>query len=57
MACGTGAAAVAVAGRLTGRTASPLTVHLLGGDLELQWDGRGAVRQTGPAVIVFEGEW
>ncbi len=57
MACGTGAAAVAVAGILTGRTASPLTVHLAGGELRIEWDGRGPVIQTGPARIVFTGEW
>ena len=57
MACGTGAAAVTVAGVLTGRTGSPLTLHLTGGDLEVEWDGRGTVRQTGPAVMVFEGDW
>jgi diaminopimelate epimerase len=56
-ACGTGAAAVAVAGVLTGRTTSPLTVHLLGGDLLVEWDGDGPVRQTGPAVEVFTGDW
>jgi diaminopimelate epimerase len=57
MACGTGAAAVTVAGILTGRTGSPLTVHLPGGDLLVEWDGEGPVRQTGPAVHVFSGEW
>ncbi len=57
LACGTGAAAVTVAGILTARTSSPLTVHLVGGDLLLEWDGRGTVIQTGPATIVFTGEW
>jgi diaminopimelate epimerase len=57
LACGTGAAAVTVAGLLTGRTASPLTIHLKGGDLKLEWDGEGPVIQTGPATIVFNGEW
>ena len=57
LACGTGAAAVTVAGLLTGRTTSPLTIHLKGGDLELEWDGEGPVIQTGPATIVFSGEW
>ncbi len=57
LACGTGAAAVTVAGILTGRTVSPLTVHLRGGDLLLHWDGKGPVVQTGPAKIVFTGEW
>jgi len=57
MACGTGAAAVTVAGILTGETDSPLTLHLAGGDLLVEWDGEGPVRQTGPAVEVFLGEW
>lgn len=57
LACGTGAAAVAVAGVLTGRTRSPLRIHLRGGDLELEWDGEGSVMQTGPATMVFTGEW
>ena len=57
LACGTGAAAVTVAGIVTGRTTSPLTIHLLGGDLLLEWDGEGPVYQTGPAVEVFTGEW
>jgi diaminopimelate epimerase len=57
LACGTGAAAVCVAGILTGRTASPLRVRLRGGELLVEWDGEGAVRQTGPAVMVFDGRW
>jgi diaminopimelate epimerase len=57
MACGTGAAAVTVAGVLTGTTDSPLTLHLLGGDLLVEWDGEGPVFQTGPATEVFTGEW
>jgi diaminopimelate epimerase len=57
LACGTGAAAVTVAGLLTGKSASPLTVHLAGGDLLLSFDGDGPVIQTGPATIVFTGVW
>src|SRR5262249_23042867 len=37
MACGTGACAVAVAGAVTGRTQRRATVHLKGGDLQLDW--------------------
>ncbi|MGI9429093.1 MAG: diaminopimelate epimerase, partial [Bythopirellula sp.] len=37
LACGTGASAVCVAGVLTGRTERAVTVHLIGGDLELEW--------------------
>ena len=58
LACGTGACAVVVAGHLTGRTQRRITVHLLGGDLQLDWsevDNR--VYMTGPAVEVFRGEW
>ena len=56
-ACGTGACAVTVAGVLTGRTARELTLHLLGGDLTIEWEGENApVFKTGPAVEVFRGE-
>ncbi len=56
MACGTGACAVAVASILNGWVKSPVTVHLLGGDLQIEWDGRsGTVFMTGPAVTVFDG--
>lgn len=55
LACGTGAAAVTVAGLLTGRTRSPLLNHLAGGDLAMEWDGAGDVFMTGPAVEVFTG--
>jgi len=57
LACGTGAAAVTVAGLLTGRTGHRLLNHLTGGDLELTWDGSGEVFMTGPAVEVFTGEY
>lgn len=57
LACGTGAAAVCVAGVLTGRTQRKITVHLLGGDLELEWADDGHVYKTGPATEVFSGEW
>lgn len=63
LACGTGACAVVVAGTLTGRLAcvpgQPVTVKLLGGDLEIEWDRDGSnhVFKTGPAVTVFAGEW
>lgn len=57
LACGTGAAAVTVAGLLTGRTGNQLLNHLAGGDLELSWDGNGEVYMTGPAVEVFSGNY
>ena len=57
LACGTGAAAVTVAGLLTGRTGTQLLNHLAGGDLEVAWDGVGEVVMTGPAVEVFTGDY
>jgi diaminopimelate epimerase len=57
-ACGTGASAVCVAGVLSDRTDSVIQNHLLGGDLELSWPGRGqAVQMTGPAEEVFSGTY
>jgi len=58
LACGTGAAAVCVAGVLTGRSERNLCVHLPGGDLTLQWRrADNHVCMTGPASEVFDGEW
>ena len=57
-ACGTGASAVCVAGVLTGRTERKLLIHLLGGDLELEWNAAdNHVYKTGPAVEIFSGDW
>ncbi|MBW2519505.1 MAG: diaminopimelate epimerase, partial [Deltaproteobacteria bacterium] len=41
----------------TGRTSRTLLNHLLGGDLEMEWDGENDVFMTGPAVEVFSGEY
>lgn len=57
-ACGTGACAVLVAGVRTGRLDRRATLHLPGGDLQVEWDDRtNHVLMTGPAEDVFEGEW
>ena len=57
-ACGTGASAVCVAGVLSGRTQRRIVNHLLGGDLELEWNAAdNRVYMTGPATEVFSGEW
>ncbi|MFO7577224.1 MAG: diaminopimelate epimerase [Pelovirga sp.] len=55
LACGTGAAAVTVAGVLTGRSGRSITNHLRGGDLQMEWPEGGQVLMTGPAVEVFSG--
>ena len=52
-ACGTGACAALVAGVLTGRTERRGTVHLRGGDLEIEYREDGSVVMTGPTVEVF----
>lgn len=57
LACGTGACATAVACVLNGKTGNKVTVHLLGGDLLIEWDrDADLVYMTGPATTVFEGE-
>jgi len=55
LACGTGASASLVAAVLNGKTDRRATVHLLGGDLEIEWADDGRVYLTGPAEEVFEG--
>ena len=57
LACGTGACAVGVAGMLTNRFDRKVTIHLLGGDLEIEWGADNHVYKTGPAVEVFSGDW
>ena len=57
LACGTGACATAVACVLNGKTENKVRVHLLGGDLDIEWDRNAdLVYMTGPAETVFEGE-
>jgi diaminopimelate epimerase len=57
LACGTGACAVLVASVLNGKSGRRNTVHLLGGDLEIEWDDNdNHVYMTGPAVTVYEGD-
>jgi len=56
MACGTGACAVLAAAVTTGRSERQATVHLNGGDLEIEWDETsGEISMTGPAAFVFDG--
>lgn len=56
LACGTGACAVAVASILNNLTDTRVTVKLLGGDLQIEWDReKKHVFMTGPAKVVFDG--
>jgi len=54
---GTGACAVAVAARLHGYVDSHVDVILPGGVLTVDWDGVGEVVLSGPAELVFWGDW
>jgi diaminopimelate epimerase len=57
LACGTGACAAVVAGRLQGSLAERVRVTLPGGDLYVQWSGEGdPVWMTGPVATIFKGE-
>ncbi len=57
LACGTGACAAVVAGRMRQLLAESVRVSLAGGDLQIQWQGdEQVVWMTGPATTVFEGK-
>ncbi len=57
LACGTGACAAVVAGRLRGLLDEHVTVHLPGGTLSLSWAGNDKpVMMSGPATTVFQGQ-
>ena len=58
LACGTGTCATVVAAILNGYVDNEVTVHLLGGDLQIYWSGdeNDSVIMTGPAQYVFTGE-
>jgi diaminopimelate epimerase (EC 5.1.1.7) len=55
LACGTGACAAVVASVLNGLTERTVTVHLPGGDLQIEWGLDNHVYMTGPAVYTFRG--
>ncbi|MCX6011520.1 MAG: diaminopimelate epimerase [Chloroflexi bacterium] len=57
LACGSGACAIAVLAKLQGYTDSKVDIKLPGGTLGVEWDGVGEVFLSGPAEIVFRGEW
>lgn len=55
LACGTGACATAVAAFKTGRAGRKVTLHLLGGNLDIEIADNGHVMMTGGATTVFNG--
>jgi len=57
LACGTGACAAVVAGRLRNLLDSEVKARLRGGTLTIRWQGEGEpVLMTGPATSVFHGQ-
>lgn len=57
LACGTGACAAVVTGRLQSVLEEKVKVTLPGGSLWIRWAGKGSnVFMTGPAKVVFEGQ-
>ncbi|WP_111493818.1 diaminopimelate epimerase [Marinobacter bohaiensis] len=57
LACGSGACAAMVAGRLRGLLDEKVRMELRGGPLSLEWQGEGApVMMEGPTARVFEGQ-
>jgi diaminopimelate epimerase len=55
-ACGTGACAALVAAVVTKRAERRATIHLRGGDLEIEWRDDDHVFMTGPAAEVFTAD-
>lgn len=57
LACGTGACAAVVAGRLRGLLDAKVEVKLPGGNLRIEWEGAGhSVMMEGPATMVYDGQ-
>ena len=55
-ACGSGACAAVVAGRLEGILDATVDVQLMGGHLSVNWGGNNeTIKMTGPACKVYEG--
>lgn len=55
LACGTGACATAVAAIRQKKATSPVTIHMKGGDLVIDWAEGRPIRMRGPATHVFTG--
>jgi diaminopimelate epimerase len=57
LACGSGACAITIAAQLYGYIDKKVDIKLPGGTLDVEWNGTGEVFLSGPAEIVFSGEW
>jgi len=57
LSCGSGACAIAVAGRLLDYIDNKVDIIYPGGTLMVTWDGKGEVMLAGPVEEVYTGEW
>ncbi len=57
LACGSGCCAAMAAARLRGLVGDVVDIRQPGGELTVEWDGKGEVYLSGAAELVFEGEW
>ncbi|HSP55729.1 MAG TPA: diaminopimelate epimerase, partial [Dehalococcoidia bacterium] len=57
LACGSGSCAAMVAARLKGLAGDALDIIQPGGQLRVEWNGRGDVFLSGDARFVFDGDW
>ena len=57
LSCGSGAGAIAVAGRLLDYIDNKVDIIYPGGTLTVTWDGKGEVMLAGPVAEVYTGEW
>jgi len=57
LACGSGACAIAAAAQMHGYIDNKVDIKLPGGVLQVEWNGTGELLLSGPAEIVFSGEW
>ena len=57
LACGSGACAIAVAAQRHGHIGNKVDIKLPGGIVGVEWVGVGEVLLSGPAEVVFRGEW
>ena len=57
LACGSGACAIIAAAQILGHVDNNIEVKVLGGTLGVEWDGKGEILLSGPAEMVYTGEW
>ena len=57
LACGSGACAATAVAIQEKLVKTPVTVHMDGGSLLIDWDGSNSIIMSGPAEIVYEGEF